>query len=485
MRIFYQVAAIFLSLMMLSNQAQPSGTLLNDIHSSLNPTLHSQIIHPVSITEIQNAVHTARQYGQSISISGGKHSMGGQQFGSGTIHLSMSKFNKVIGLDSANGIVEVQSGIEWPQLVAWLQKNQPNPPLWGIRQKQTGADNLSIGGALSSNVHGRGLNMHPIIADVESFTLIDANGDLLECSRRQNPELFKLVIGGYGLFGVIATVKLRLSPVTTLQREVKLITVDQFIPLVTKKINEDYLYGDFQFAIDPASGDFMKKGIYSLYRPVDTEFNPEKSQKELSSQDWTKLLLLAHKNKTAAFTIYSKYYLGTNGQIYRSDTHQMGFYLNNYHQFIDKNSSEMISEIYVPRDQLSSLFTELREDFRQHKVNMIYGTIRLIKKDSESYLPWAKQDYACIVFNFHVEHTTEGISKAKEDFRLIIDRALQHNGSYFLTYHRWARQDQVIGAYPQFIEFLKLKKKYDPEEVFQSDWYRHYRKMFNLDNNAI
>ena len=30
----------------------------------------------------------------------------------------------------------------------------------------------------------------------------------------------------------------------------------------------------------------------------------------------------------------------------------------------------------------------------------------------------------------------------------------------------------------QFAEFLRLKKRYDPEERFQSDWYRHYRTMF-------
>jgi len=31
---------------------------------------------------------------------------------------------------------------------------------------------------------------------------------------------------------------------------------------------------------------------------------------------------------------------------------------------------------------------------------------------------------------------------------------------------------------PQFVDFLRLKKKYDPQERFQSEWYRHYKKMF-------
>ena len=96
-----------------------------------------------------------------------------------------------------------------------------------------------------------------MIDDVESFTLIDATGNLKICNRTENRELFRLVIGGYGLFGVIGTVKVRLTPVTILERVVELIEVGDFIPLVTKRIQEGFLYGDFQFAIDPQSDDFM------------------------------------------------------------------------------------------------------------------------------------------------------------------------------------------------------------------------------------
>jgi len=33
-------------------------------------------------------------------------------------------------------------------------------------------------------------------------------------------------------------------------------------------------------------------------------------------------------------------------------------------------------------------------------------------------------------------------------------------------------------CYPQFPEFLRAKRRYDPQERFQSDWYRHYKRMF-------
>ena len=58
--------------------------------------------------------------------------------------------------------------------------------------------------------------------------------------------------------------------------------------------------------------------------------------------------------------------------------------------------------------------------------------------------------------------------------------AIARNGSYFLTYHRHAKGEQVEACYPQFRRFLEQKSAYDPDGRFQSDWYRHYRNVFQL-----
>ena len=71
-----------------------------------------------------------------------------------------------------------------------------------------------------------------------------------------------------------------------------------------------------------------------------------------------------------------------------------------------------------------------------------------------------------------------GIEVAAHTFRALIDAALAFGGSYYLTYHRWDRREQIERAYPQFAEFLRLKTTHDPTHRFQSDWWRHYRDMF-------
>ncbi len=141
-------------------------------------------------------------------------------------------------------------------------------------------------------------------------------------------------------------------------------------------------------------------------------------------------------------------------------------------------ATELITEIYVPRDRLGDYMSRARESLRSSGASVIYGTIRLIEKDEECFLTMAKEAWACIIFNLHVVHTPEGMEHAKQDFLRLIDLAIDHGGSYFLTYHRFASRRQVEACYPQFPEFLRLKRRYDPEERFQSDWYVHHRRMF-------
>ena len=151
----------------------------------------------------------------------------------------------------------------------WPRHQKGRERQWTFAQKQTGADKLTIGGCLAANIHGRGLKMPPFIGDVESFKLLTAKGDVVECSRTENPELFRLAIGGYGLFGMITSVTLRLVERRKVERVVEVRSIDGLPKAFAERIRDGFLYGDFQYAIDETSGDFLNRGVFSCYRPVD------------------------------------------------------------------------------------------------------------------------------------------------------------------------------------------------------------------------
>ena len=456
--------------------------LVNDIHSQLNEARVAEVVEVDSLEGLRSTVLGARGHGLPIAIAGGRHAMGGQQFCAGGLLVDTRKLDRVLAFDEERGLIEVESGIQWPALVEFLQDaRSPGARSWSIAQKQTGADRLSIGGAIAANVHGRGLSMRPFVADVEALTLVDAAGEIRRCSRDEDGELFRLVCGGYGLLGAVYSATVRLVPLRKLERVVEVREVDGLIEAFQERIDAGFLYGDFQFAIDPAGRDFLHRGVFSCYRPVDDSTPIPARQRVLTREDWQNLLYLTHADKARAFELYTEHYVATNGQIYLSDAHQFADYEDDYHRWLDARlgssdrCTEMITELYVPRGRLTDFMAEVAADFASSAVDVIYGTVRLIERDDEAFLTWAREPWACVIFNIHTVHTPAGLEHAASAFRRLIDYALDRNGSYFLTYHRWARSDQLERAHPRIREFFARKLEHDPDELFQSDWYRHYR----------
>jgi FAD/FMN-containing dehydrogenase len=465
--------------------ARETGTLVNDVHSQLNPTRVERIVKPVDTADLQATIARAASERRSVSIAGGRHAMGGQQFGEDSILVDTRDLNRVVSFDEGRGVVSVEGGIQWPALIEYLNRVQDGRERqWGIYQKQTGADRLSIAGALSCNAHGRGLTLKPIVDQVLSFDLIGPDGERRTCSRDQNGDLFRLAIGGYGLFGVISNVQLKLRPRVKVRRVVVLGETSHIAERFEERIRDGYLYGDYQFATDSTRDSFLRRGVFSCYQPVplDTPLTPNPTR--FHPEDWARLTFYSHKYKRRAFEVYSKRYLQTSGQIYWADWQLSAAYVDNYHADLDRalharvTATEMIAEIYVRRDRLGPFMEDARTALRNAGANVIYGTVRLIEQDEETFLAWARERYACVIFNLHIEHTPAAVERAAASFRDLIDLGIAHGGSYYLTYHRWARKDQVEACYPQMSEFLKLKRHHDPAEVFQSTWYRHYRLMF-------
>ena len=464
----------------------PDGHVVNDVHSQLNATRVDRIAAVDSLDSLVAAIAEARAAERPVAISGGRHAMGGQQFRSGGVLLDTTRMGRVLDFDRERGVLHVEAGIQWPAIFAFLTEAQAGDSSpWAFAQKQTGADRFSLGGTVAANGHGRGLTMAPIVSDVAAVTVVDARGEVRRASREDDPELFGLVVGGYGLFGAVYAVELQLVPRRKLERVVEVIRLHELPRAFDDRIRSGFLYGDFQFEIDPDSPDFLRRGVFSCYRPVDAATPIPADQRALTTEDWRSLLHLTHADKGEAFKRYAAHYLATSGQIYWSDAHQLAEYVDDYHRDLDARlgasspGTEMITEVYVPRERLVDFMEEAGDDLRRRRADVIYGTVRLIEADRDTFLAWARERWACIIFNVHVTHTPEAKEDAAETFRALVDLAAARGGSYFLTYHRHARAEQVEACHPRFREFLARKRAHDPEQIFASDWYVHHEALLD------
>ena len=446
--------------------------LLNDLHSQLNPCQVQRLVLPESADEAADLISI---WPGSVSISGRRHSMGGQPYGRGTLCLDTAKLTRVLNFDTSAGTVSVECGVTWEQLVRYLHSRQKGVVgTWGIRQKQTGADDLTLAGAASSNIHGRGLGYAPFVQDIESLRLINPDGNVQLCSRDSNPDLFRLVVGGYGLFGFVTELTLRLRRRCFQKRHVQRISSAEVFAAFEQLAAEGHEYGDYQFNVDETSADFLGAGILATYRPTDSV--PLNQQRNLSDREWLAFLELAHTDRRAGFERYTAFYLSTNGQVYDSDLHAFGVYLSDYSRHLASRlgshqlSTLMITEIFVPIPAFADFMRDAAGLLRQPGAPLIYGTVRSIEPDRETFLPWARNRMACIIFNLRMVHQTSLLASGTKKFCGLIDLAIAYGGTYYLTYHRYATSHQLRACYPEFDAWLQEKQERDPGNKFWSDW---------------
>lgn len=462
------------------------GAAVRDVHSGLVPTRVARILKPTTPAEVQRAVRAARDAGRPIAVSGARHAMGGQEFLTDGWLLDMRGVNGVrpLDFDAERGLLTVEAGAEWPDVfdflrTTWAEDGQG----WGIVQKQTGADTMTIGGSLAANVHGMNLGHPPFAADVERFVLIDPDGLPTGISREENGNLFRLAIGGYGLFGPVTEVTLRLRKRVLTSKLVSEETVEDAVPKLRDRAVTGDLYGEFEMSIDPGSYiDYLRRGILTTYRRVDFGVEIPSGQTEWTEVDDEMYLEAAHTDPITAVRMRFDHLRATDGQILWSDELQRAPYRPGYHAALDEKTgqppgSESITEVFLPGVHVPSFLTAARALLRSSTTPVIRAVVRQIEPDTETFLPWAKDRFACVSFELHVPHTEAGEDVAAATVRALIDEALEREGCFYLTYHRWATAEQLLRGYPRFRDFLRLKRVYDPRERFQSDWYRYWSEL--------
>ena len=76
---------------------------VNDVHSQLNRTRVRELLTPRTKDELAEIVRSASRKGLPISVSGCRHSMGGQQFATDSVCIDMRLLARVISFDQERG----------------------------------------------------------------------------------------------------------------------------------------------------------------------------------------------------------------------------------------------------------------------------------------------------------------------------------------------------------------------------------------------
>ena len=183
-------------------------------------------------SELRKLLLAAQAAHLHVSVAGARHSMGGQTIYPAGIVVNMLPFKRM-NLDERNDLLHVQAGAKWADVIPYLDQH-------GRSVSVMQSDNsFTVGGSLSVNCHGWQYDRPPIASTVESFRLMTADGSVIRCSRTQNRELFSLVLGGYGLFGIILDADLRVVPNERLRLDQYRVPVGRAIDSFARSLRKD------------------------------------------------------------------------------------------------------------------------------------------------------------------------------------------------------------------------------------------------------
>jgi FAD/FMN-containing dehydrogenase len=137
----------------------------------------------------------------------------GRSYGDSALNqnvISSSRLNLVKRFDIKNGVIACDAGVSLADLL-----NVIVPHGWFL-PVTPGTKYITVGGAIASDVHGKNHHLEGCFSEfVDSFCLLTGDGQLLQCSKQINSDLFRATCGGMGLTGVVAEATLRLKRISS------------------------------------------------------------------------------------------------------------------------------------------------------------------------------------------------------------------------------------------------------------------------------
>ncbi|HEY4309585.1 MAG TPA: FAD-binding oxidoreductase [Pirellulales bacterium] len=422
-------------------------------------------------SQLRELLTRARRDHLGVAIAGARHSMGGHTICPDGIVLDMLPFDRM-QLDAERRTIRVGAGARWAAVVPYLDTHGLSV---GVMQSN---NNFTVGGSVSVNCHGWQHDQPPIASTVESFRLMRANGAVVNCSRTENAELFSLVLGGYGLFGVILEVELRVVANERYTPEVERFSAEQYPERFAKLMGEakdiGMAYG--RLCVVPGNDTLLREAVLVVFRraPCTPQEVPVLSPLEFAGlrRQIHRAQIDSPAGKRLRWQVESSI-----GEFVRNQYVSRNQLLNeDADVYREQNSDrvDILQEYFVPAEGFSRFLADARRIITRHEGDLLNVTVRTIRCDPDSFLRYADQDMFSLVMLFNHARTATADEQVQGMTREMIDAVLASGGRFYLPYRLHATATQLRAAYPQVEAFFELKRKYDPEEIFQNQFYTTY-----------
>ncbi|MEU7064279.1 D-arabinono-1,4-lactone oxidase [Streptomyces sp. NPDC046161] len=165
----------------------------------------ARVVTPASVGELQEAVRGAAGDGLRVKAVGTGHSFTAAAVTDGVL-IRPQALRGITAVDRTAGTVTVAAGTVLKDLNAALAREGLSLTNMGDIMEQT------VAGAISTGTHGTGRDSASIAAQIRALELVTADGRLLSCSEKENPEVFAAARIGIGALGIVTSVTFAVEP---------------------------------------------------------------------------------------------------------------------------------------------------------------------------------------------------------------------------------------------------------------------------------
>jgi FAD/FMN-containing dehydrogenase len=420
------------------------------------------------MARLRRELRDAAALRRPVAVGAARHSMGGQSLPRNGTAITLQADR--LELDRAAGICRIQAGTRWSSVIRRLDLEGYSPLVM-----QSNND-FGVGATLCVNAHGWPTPHGPFGSTVVAFRMMMADGSVLECSPTRHDALFRLAIGGYGLFGIVLDVDLRVVANALLQPRQEVMPAAAFAERFVAVANEpgvSMIYGRLNVSRADVFTEALLVGFRGLPTPPDglppatqggalRRLTRSIYRAQIGSEAAKRRRWVA---ETAIAPVIGPDHVTRNRLMNEPVASLAGQ---------DPRRTDILHEYFVPAARFGDFLAGCRAIIPPVRAELLNVTLRHVLRDDRSLLAFARSDCIAAVMSFSQEVTAEGEADMISLTAALIDMVIGLGGSFYLPYRLHARPDQLARAYPGVHEFNSAKRAHDPRLLFRNALWETY-----------
>jgi len=360
----------------------------------------------------------------------------------------------IVSLSKLSGLVGHDEEKNQATILAGTRLGDIGEPLASVGQallNMPDIDEQSLAGALGTATHGTGRNIGCMSSFVEGLKLMTANGEIIECNRTKNTDIFNAARVNLGALGVVTEVTMQNAPKYRLKRETTWMPIEEILESAEHISNNNR---NFEFYYIPFTG----MGFTDVQN-ITTE--PVSETDKLDQNDGAEDLKLARDMLSWSPKI-REFVLGT----YMKTISKEITIANSWQNYASERNvrfNEM--EYHLPRENMVKAFAEIKNVVEKNFPEVFFPfEIRYIQGDDIWLSPFYGRETCSIAVHRFFEEDYKPLYAAVEPI------LKKYEGRPHWGKINTMNTQQFKQHYAKWDDFNEVRRQLDPQGKFLNQY---------------